>query len=61
MDDKLRGDPASISKIVLIGWEDNRDCHITLPLSRKTIEVQIKRSNLLPMILYSYTFIRVSP
>ena len=25
-------------------WENNRDCHITMPLSLKTMEVQIKRS-----------------
>ena len=29
-------------KDCLIGWEDNRDCHITMPLSLKTVEVQIK-------------------
>ena len=23
-------------------WENNRDCHITMPLSLKTMEVQIK-------------------
>ena len=23
-------------------WENNRDCHITIPLSLKTMEVQIK-------------------
>ena len=26
----------------LISWENNRDCHITMPLSLKTMEVQIK-------------------
>ena len=29
-------------RLVLIGWENNRDCHITIPLSLKTLEVQIK-------------------
>ena len=36
------GDPAPIWKIVLISWENNRDCHITMPLSLKKMEVQIK-------------------
>ena len=35
---KERGDPAPI----LISWEKNRDCHITMPPSLKTMEVQIK-------------------
>ena len=26
----------------LLSWENNRDCHITVPLSLKTMEVQIK-------------------
>ena len=30
------GDPAPIN------WENNRDCHITMPLSLKKMEVQIK-------------------
>ena len=34
-------DPAPI----LISWENNRDCHITMPLSLKTVEVQIKRDH----------------
>ena len=28
--------------LFLISWEDNRDCHITMPLSLKKKEVQIK-------------------
>ena len=36
------GDTAPIWKIVFISWENNRDCHITMPLSLKTVEVQIK-------------------
>ena len=28
--------------LFLISWENNRDCHITMPLSLKTMEVQIK-------------------
>ena len=29
----------------MIGWENNRDCDITTPLSLETIEVQIKGAN----------------
>ena len=29
-------------RLFLISWEINRDCHITMPLSLKTMEVQIK-------------------
>ena len=29
-------------RLFLISWENNRDCHITMPLSLKTMEVQIK-------------------
>ena len=37
------GDPAPFEKLFLISWENNRDCHITMPgLSLKTMEVQIK-------------------
>ena len=28
--------------LFLISWENNRDCHTTMPLSLKTVEVQIK-------------------
>ena len=28
--------------LFLIIWGNNRDCHITMPLSMKTMEVQIK-------------------
>ena len=42
LDDRT-GDPAPIWKIFLISWENNRHCHITMPLYLKTMEVQIKR------------------
>ena len=29
-------------RLFLISWENSRDCHITMPLSLKTMEVQIK-------------------
>ena len=29
-------------RLFLISWENNRDCYITMPLSLKTMEVQIK-------------------
>ena len=29
-------------RLFVISWENNRDCHITMPLSLKTMEVQIK-------------------
>ena len=29
-------------RLFLINWENRRDCHITMPLSLKTVEVQIK-------------------
>ena len=35
-------DPAPIWRLFLISWENNRDCHITMSLSLKTMEVQIK-------------------
>ena len=28
-------------RLSLISWENNRDCHITMPLSLKTVEVQV--------------------
>ena len=34
--------PHLLGRLFLIGWENNRDCHITMPLSLKTMEVQIK-------------------
>ena len=45
--DKLRGtasggDPHLFERLFVIWWENNRDCHITMPLSLKTMEVQIK-------------------
>ena len=35
-------DPAPIWRLFLISWENNRDCHLTMPLSLQTMEVQIK-------------------
>ena len=35
--------PYLFERLFLIGWENNRDCHITMSLSLKTMEVQIKR------------------
>ena len=34
--------PNQFEILFLISWENNRDCHITMPLPLKTIEVQIK-------------------
>ena len=34
--------PHQFERLFLISWENNRDCHITMPLSLKTVEVQIK-------------------
>ena len=34
--------PPLFERLFLISWENNRDCHITMPLSLKTMEVQIK-------------------
>ena len=34
--------PHLFERLFVISWENNRDCHITMPLSLKTIEVQIK-------------------
>ena len=39
---KMRAIPHLIERLFLISWENNRDCHITMPLSLKTMEVQIK-------------------
>ena len=36
------GDPHLFERLFVICWENNRDCHITMPLSLKTMEVQIK-------------------
>ena len=40
--DVIGGHQAYIERLFLISWENNRDCHITMPLSLKTMEVQIK-------------------
>ena len=34
--------PHLFERLFEISWENNGDCHITMPLSLKTIEVQIK-------------------
>ena len=34
--------PLLFERLFLISWENNRDCHITMPLSLETMEVQIK-------------------
>ena len=34
--------PHVFDRLFVISWENNRDCHITMPLSLKTMEVQIK-------------------
>ena len=34
--------PDLFERLFVISWENNGDCHITVPLSLKTIEVQIK-------------------
>ena len=36
--------PHLFERLFLISWENNRDCHITMPRSLKTMEVQIKRN-----------------
>ena len=38
----LLGDLHPFERLFVIGWENNRDCDITMPLSLKTMEVQIK-------------------
>ena len=37
------GDLHLFERMSVIRWENNRDCDITMPLSLKTMEVQIKR------------------
>ena len=32
----------NFERLFVISWENNRDCHITTPLSLKTMEAQIK-------------------
>ena len=32
----------NFERLFVISWENNRDCHITMPLSLKTMEAQIK-------------------
>ena len=39
---KIRAIPHLFERLFLRSWENNRDCHITMPLSLKTMEVQIK-------------------
>ena len=34
--------PHLFERLFLISWENNTDCHITMPLSLKTMEVQVK-------------------
>ena len=34
--------PHQFERLFVISWENNRDCHITMPLSLRTMEVQIK-------------------
>ena len=34
--------PHLFERLFLISWENNRDCHITMPPSLKTMEMQIK-------------------
>ena len=34
--------PRLFERLFLISWENNRDCHITMPLSLKSVELQIK-------------------
>ena len=34
--------PHLFERLFLISWENNRDCHLTMSLSLKTMEVQIK-------------------
>ena len=36
------GDLHLLERLFVIGWENNRDCDITMPISLKTMEVQIK-------------------
>ena len=39
---KFRVIPHLFQRLFLISWENRRDCHITMPLCLKTVEVQIK-------------------
>ena len=39
---KNKAIPHQFERLFLISWENNRDCNMTMPLSLKTIEVQIK-------------------
>ena len=39
---KKRAIPHLFERLFLISWENNRDCHITMSLSLKTVEMQIK-------------------
>ena len=39
---KHRAIPHLFERLFLISWENSRDCHITMPLSLKTMEVEIK-------------------
>ena len=34
--------PHLFERLFLISWQNNKDCHITMPLSLKTMEIQIK-------------------
>ena len=34
--------PHLFERLFVISWENNRDCHISMPLSLKTVEVQIE-------------------
>ena len=34
--------PQLFERLFLISWENNGDCHITMPLSLKTMEVQCR-------------------
>ena len=36
----MRAIPHLLEKLFLISWENNSDCHITMPLSLKTVEEQ---------------------
>ena len=38
----LPGDLHLFARMFVIGWENNRDCDITMPQSLKTMEGQIK-------------------
>ena len=38
----MRATPHLLERLFLISWKNNRDCHITILLSLKTMEVQIK-------------------